>query len=128
MTSLDDMTRSLKELYQKLTATGKRTAALTRLRMELTGLDRQRREAFVRLGERVDDLKRSGRIFDAGLLGLLDGEFESIDRIRKKIQDTMRVIQEINLEKIEIAGDTELIDAGDSVNASENLLDSFEVL
>ena len=43
---------------------GRRTAALTRLRMELMGLDNRRKDLFARLGERVNELKQNGQIVD----------------------------------------------------------------
>ncbi len=130
MAALDEITQALKDLYQKLSVTGRRTAAVTRLRLELAGLDKERKEAFSRLGERVSELKRTGQIRDAGFLGLLESEFERIDRVRKKMQDTMDSIREINLQEMEAATTDELSFELDdkAVGKSENLLDSFEVL
>jgi len=128
MTALDDITRSLKDLYQRLAVSGKKTAAITRLRMELAGLDRQRKELFGTIGERVSELRRAGQIRDVGLIGLLEHEFDSLDRLRKRIQDTMDSIQQLNLQEIEL-GDLPVSAEDDEMRAeSENLLNSFEVL
>jgi len=128
MGTFDDITRSLKDLYRKLSVTGRKTAAVTRLRMELSGYDKQRTELFSRLGERLDELKRTNRVNDAGLLALLEPEFESIDRIRKKIQRTMDEIQQLNLVDSEAEEILEL-DLNEEITVEEeNLLDSFNVM
>jgi len=129
MSTLDDITRPVKDLYRKLAAGGKRTAAVTRLRVELAGLDKQRKELYSRLGERVDELRRSGKVIDPGLLGLLEPEFESIDRLRMKIQETMQEIREVNIHSATDEDTSEIISSEQPLMpAEENLLDSFKVL
>ena len=43
MSAFDDMTKSIRDVYKRLAISGKRAAAVTRLRLELSGLDRERR-------------------------------------------------------------------------------------
>ncbi len=128
MSTLDEFTRSMRDLYQRLTVSGRRAAAVTRLRMELAGLDRQRRERFGNLGERVDELRRAGAINDAGLIGLLEEDFENIDRLRKRIQETMDSIQELNLDESYVEEVSEPATEETTREKPENLLDSFGVL
>ena len=116
------------DLYQRLTISGRRTAAITRLRMELSGHDRQRKEYFSDLGERIDELRRSGQISDAGLLVLLEENFGNIDRINKKIQETMDAIREFNLRDSDGDQATDSVPEEEISQESENLLDSFGVL
>ena len=68
---IDEIGLKLRDLFNHLFIEGKRTAILTRLRMELSGLDRQRKDLFAVLGERVNDLRLNGQIIDAGLMGIL---------------------------------------------------------
>jgi len=127
MNTLDEISKSLKDLYRRISVSGRRTATVTRLRMELAGLDRKRRETYALLGERLVELKRTGRISDAGLLALLEEEFESLERLRKRIQETMDSIQELNLQ--ETGTDEYEEETGEEIiSESENLLDSFDVL
>jgi transcriptional regulator of heat shock response len=128
MGKFDEISKSFKDLYQKLSVSGRRTAAVTRLRIELSGYDKKRNELYARLGERLDELRRTDRINDAGLLSLLGSEFESIDRIRAKIQDTMDSIQQFNLEETEMEGVLEFDLPEENPEKEENLLDSFKVL
>lgn len=128
MSPFDEITGSLKDLYQKLTIKGRRTATVTRLRIELSGLDKQRMELYARLGEHVDELRRANQINDAGLLAFLEGEFMSLDRLKMKIDDTMSHIRDINLDADQSAGSSELIFDENPVSESQNLLDSFDVI
>ncbi len=128
MSTLDDISRSFRDLYQKLSASGRRTAAVTRLRMELAGLSRQRSELFARLGEKLNELRSTGQITDAGLVAILENDFEGIERIGRKIQETMDLIQELNLQEGEAEVDGDMhYDEKISENP-ENLLDSFDVM
>jgi hypothetical protein len=128
MSTLDDISKSLRDLYQRISVTGRRTATVTRLRMELAGLDRKRRDTYALIGERLDELKRTGRIHDAGLLGLMESEFESLDRLRKRIQETMDSIQELNLQETQADEYEEDMESKEVISETENLLDSFDVL
>lgn len=128
MSPFNDITGSFRGLYRKLTVKGKRTATVTRLRFELSGLDKQRTELYARLGEHLDELRQAGQINDAGLLALLDGEFMSLDRLKLKLKDTMDTIRDINLDEDESAGSSELIFDAQPVAESQNLIDSFDVL
>ncbi len=128
MTSIDDFTRSLKDICHRIAVDSKRTAMITKLRMELTGLDRRRREILSRLGARVDELRRTGQIHDAGLLGLLEVEFEDVDRIEKRIDATMTEIQEINLQDEESIVEDEAPEGEEAAPAGESMLDSFDVI
>jgi hypothetical protein len=126
MGKLDDLTRSLKDLAYRLTLEGKRTATVTRLRMELTGLDRRRKELFARLGERVNELRLKGQVSDAGLISLLQVEFDDLDRVAKHILETMDAIQQIHLDGPE---ESERMEPDEEpAGRSENLIDSFDVL
>ena len=129
MASVDELLASLKVLINRLAIDGKRTAALTRLRIDLTGFDRHRRELYSKLGSRVDELRRTGHLTDPGMLGLLEEEFEEIDRVAKKIRDTMDSIQEITLGEIDLA-ETIMVEDEESEKPapSGDLIDSFEVL
>jgi hypothetical protein len=80
------------------------------------------------IGERLDELKRTGRIHDAGLLGLMESEFESLDRLRKRIQETMDSIQELSLQETQADEYEEDIESKEVISETENLLDSFDVL
>jgi hypothetical protein len=122
---LDEIGLMLKDLFNHLSVEGKRTAVLTRLRIELSGLDRQRRELYSKLGDKVNDLRMNGKIIDAGLVGLLQGEFEEIDRMTMKVNETMESIQKVNLEGRE---PSEEPPGGEEPEKSqEGLLDSFQV-
>ena len=127
MAGFDEITRTLKELAQRLALEGKRTATITRLRMELAGLDRRRRELFARLGERINDLRLNGKIVDIGLLALLQAELDDIDRVSKEIQETMVNIQEINLDGMHIESEKPTQPAEPNESAG-GLLNSFEVM
>jgi len=119
--------RSIEELAQRTAKDCKRTLAITRLRMELAALDRRRKELFARLGERVNELRMKAQILDVGLLGLLQPEFDDIDRLDKEIQDTLEMIQEVSLEGFESASETEGAEKPRDSSAV-SLLDSFEVI
>jgi hypothetical protein len=128
MSPFKDITGSLVDLYTKLAIKGKRTALVTRLRIELSGLDKQRMELYARLGEHLDELRRVDQINDPGLLALLEGEFMSLDRLKLKIDETMNHIRDINLDGGKPEGSSELVfDENPSVE-SQNLIDSFDVL
>lgn len=127
MSPLDDITRSIKGMYNKIAVDTKRTAAITKLRMELTGLDRQRREFFIRLGEKVNELRRTNQITDAGLLGLLEIEFDNLDRVSKRMDETMAAIQELNLSDEEPGEEVESEGDGKMEDPDGSLLDSFDV-
>ena len=128
MDKFEEMSKSLKDLYQKLAVTGKRAAAITRMRVELAGLDRQRRDTYSQLGEKLNELRRSGQISDAGLLVVLEGEFEKIDRVTMKIQNTSDEIKKLNLDD----PDTGIPEQAEEIDVesgeTENLLDSFGVV
>jgi len=129
MNPLDDFTRSVKDICNRIAVDTKRTAAITKLRMDLTSHDRQRRELFARLGERVDELRRTEQISDKGLLALLEDEFENLDRIEVKIGKTMSEIQKLNLGDYSVVEDESVgSDNKDNATDSGNLLDSFNVL
>lgn len=127
MNPLDDFTRSIKGMVNKIAVDTKRTAAITKLRMELTGLDRQRREHFSRLGEKVNELRRTNQITDAGLLGLLEIEFDNLDRVSKRMDETMTAIQELNLSDEEPGEEVESEGDGKTETPDGSLLDSFDV-
>jgi hypothetical protein len=127
MSTADDLLRSLKDLVSRLAANGRRTAAITRLRMELTGLDRQRKELHSKLGAHVDELRRSGQLVDGGVLRLLELDFERIDRMEKSIRDTLEQIQQINLEE-PVWEDVTQETGHEPAPRSGDLLNSFEVL
>lgn len=128
MPVFDDLTRSIRDIARRIAVDGKRTAALTRLRMELTGLDRRRKELYARLGAQVDELRRAGKLLDASLLKLLEGEFENIDRVEKSIRDTMDQIQQVNVEEIVWEEDASEGPGREPTSRPGDLLDSFEVL
>jgi len=128
MSTFDEMTRSLGDLYQKLAVSGKRAAAVTKLRMELSGHDRERREYYSALGEKINELRRSGQISDAGLLVLLEDEFEKIDRSTRKIQETSDEIKLLNIEQSGTDEGGNIPEEFEQTGDSENLLDSFGVI
>ena len=127
MAKFDDITRTLRDLAQRLALEGRRTAAITRLRMELAGLDRRRKELFARLGERINDLRLNGQIVDVGLLALLQTELDDIDRVSREIQETMVSIQEINLDGMHVDSEKPAQPA-EPKEPSGGLLNSFEVM
>ena len=128
MNKFDEMTKSLADLYQKITVTGKRAATVTRLRIELSGLDRERRDYYSALGQKVNEMRKSGQISDAGLLVILEMEFEKIDRVTRKIQDTSDEIRKLNLSDTHQDGQDESDAESMKREKSENLLDSFGVI
>ena len=128
MNKFDEMTKSLADLYQKITVSGKRAAAVTRMRIELSGLDRERRDYYSALGQKVNEMRKSGQISDAGLLVILETEFEKIDRITRKIQDTSDEIRKLNLSDTHQEGQEESDTETMNREKSENLLDSFGVI
>lgn len=117
--------KAIRDAARKLAMEGRRTATVTRLRMELSSLDRKRRELLARLGEHVNDLRQNGQIADAGLLGLLQADFDDIDRINREIHQTLESIQSVSLTGAE---PEERAPAASEQKPSESLLDSFEVL
>ena len=128
MANSDDFVQSIKSIANKITDDVKRTTAVTKYRMQLAGLDRQRNEVFAKLGSRVDELRRSEQILDQGFLRLLEHEFEELDRLEKQIRQTMDSIQELNL-RVEAVFEEIGRDRaeGERTSSEENLLDSFEV-
>ena len=58
----------------------------------------------------------------------MESEFESLDRLRKRIQETMDSIQELNLQETQADEYEEDIESKEIISESENLLDSFDVL
>jgi len=128
MNKFDEMTKSLADLYQKITVSGKRAAAVTRMRIELSGLDRERRDYYSALGQKVNEMRKSGQISDAGLLVILEMEFDKIDRITRKIQDTSDEIRKLNLSDTHQEGQEESDAESMKREKSENLLDSFGVV
>lgn len=128
MSLFDDISVSIRELYRKLAYSGRRTATITRLRIEMSGLDKQRMEIYSKLGEHVDELRRVGQINDTGLVGLLEGEFMSLDRVKIKITETMDTIRNLNIDEASREESSELIIDDEPVAGSQNLIDSFEVL
>jgi hypothetical protein len=127
MPKIDDISRSFRDLVSRLALEGKRTATITHLRVELTGLDRRRKDLFARLGDRINELRLNGKIIDTGLLGLLQSELDDIDRVNKEIQETLDLIQEVNLEGMAVSEQVEKSE-GAPQEVAEGLLDSFEVL
>jgi hypothetical protein len=127
MPKIDDITRSLRDLVNRLALEGKRTATITHLRLELTRLDRRRKDLFARLGDRINELRLGGKIIDSGLLGLLQSELEDIDRVNKEIEDTLELIQEVNLEGATVSEQVEKPDE-ERQKVAEGLLESFDVL
>lgn len=128
MSKFNSISASIRELYRKLALSGRRTATIARLRIELSGLDKQRMEIYSKLGEHVDELRRVGQINDTGLLGLLEGEFMSLDRVKIKINETMDTIRNLNIDETDREESSELIIDEEPVAGSQNLIDSFEVL
>jgi hypothetical protein len=114
-------------MYNRIAVDTIRTAAITRLRMDLSGMDRQRKELFARLGERVDELRRSDRISDMGMLALLEEEFTNLDRIEKRIGETLAQIQELNLHDEDSAEEGESEGEVKEGEKGESLLESFDV-
>jgi len=97
MSSLDDLLESINKLGQKLSFEGRRTANLARLKIDLKGLDMQRREVLTRLGEKVFDLKKRMAIKDEGLLESLVEQFNEMHDIEKKIEKILDEIHNITL-------------------------------
>ena len=124
---LDELGVTLRDLFNRAAIEGKRTVVLTRLRMEMSGLDRQRKELFASLGDKVNDLRLNGKIIDAGLIGLLQSDFEDIDRMTMKITDPVESIQRVSLEFAESSRKTNRPPEEPSANTG-GLLDSFQVL
>jgi hypothetical protein len=124
---LDEFGATLRDLFNRATVEGKRTVVLTRLRMEMSGLDRQRKELFSSLGDKVNDLRLNGKIIDTGLMGLLQSDFEDIDRMTMKISDTMDSIQRVSLEYAE-SSETKGPPPEEPLKGTGGLLDSFQVL
>ena len=97
MSSLDDLTSSLKKLGQKLTNEGRRTANVARLKIDLKGLDVQRREVLTRLGEKIFDLKKRKAIKDERLLETLVEQFDELEDLERKIEQILDEIQNTSL-------------------------------
>ncbi len=97
MSSLDDLTLSLKKLGQKLTFEGRRTANIARLKIDLKGLDMQRREVLTRLGEKVLDLKKREAIKDERLLESLVEQFDELDDLEKRIEKILDEFHNVSL-------------------------------
>lgn len=126
---MDDFTQSVKDLTAKLSIGVRRTAAVTKLRVQLTGLDRQRNEIYQRLGSRVDELRQTGQLNDRALLMLLELEFSDIDRVESRIRETMDQIQELSLqERAEVYDYNDVNEAPAPEKKNQNLLDSFDVI
>ena len=133
MSAFDDMTKSIRDVYKRLAISGKRAAAVTRLRLELSGLDRERRDLYSSLGQKINDLRLSGSISHQNILGVLETDFEKVDRVGRKIEDTMEAIRNLSIdtdpesksgqEKEKPEEHLSLPEGGNS----ENLLDSFGV-
>ena len=97
MSSLDDLTASIKKLGQKLTLEGRRTANIARLKMDLKSFDMQRNEVLNRLGEKVLDLKKRQAIKDERLIESLIEQFDELDDIEKRIEKTLDEIHDNSL-------------------------------
>ncbi|HEX9744164.1 MAG TPA: hypothetical protein VGB30_01950 [bacterium] len=135
MSNMEEFTQSLKGIANKIAVDVKRTTAITKLRMHLTGLDRQRHEMLARLGGRVDELRRNDELLDEGLKKLLEIEFDELDKIEKRMRETMDSIQQISLQDDDDKSEDIFTgkddkpgeESGPEVNRQENLLDSFNV-
>jgi hypothetical protein len=98
MKSLDELAASLQSFGKRLSHEGWRTATLAKLRLDLKGLDIQRKEALRRLGEKVYEMKRRKSIKDDFLMENLIGHFEEIETLEKRSLGVLEDIQRITLE------------------------------
>lgn len=97
MSSLDELTSSLKKLGQKLSFEGRRTAIIARLKIDLKSYDTQRRDVLTRLGEKVFDLKKRHSIKDERLIEALAEQFDELHDIEKRIEKTLDEIHDSSL-------------------------------
>lgn len=127
MSQVDDLKKYIKRVFRHLHLESRRTAAVTRLRFDLNALEHRRRHQFSRLGERLNELRINGRILDAGLVSLLQAEFDEIDRVNSQIQNTIQLIKEINQSQESESSDL-IFETESEISEKGTLIDSFQVL
>jgi len=97
MKSFDEIAQSFQDLFKRLSHEGWRTATLAKLKLDLKGLDFQRKEAFRSLGEKVYEMKRRKSIKDDFLMEMFFAHFEEIEQLEKRSLSVLEDIQRITL-------------------------------
>jgi len=97
MKTFDEIAASLQKFGKRISHEGWRTATLAKLKLDLKGLDIQRKEAFRSLGEKVYEMKRRKSIKDDFLLENLMAHFEEIEQLEKRSLNVLEDIQRITL-------------------------------